>query len=98
MSYPTLYFGVELEFLIGYLMPGEPLKDSTATRVTQFKPDEAMVREVGLYSISEELTADKLFNNDGRVCISVRNTVNTMHSIFPLLRAVRIDKYVASWN
>lgn len=67
---PKIYFGFELEFCLGYLMPGTPNPNSNSTKFVKFPIPED--------SISQILCETSLMNEDGSR--NTRSQVQTDHS------------------
>lgn len=77
MSYPTLFFGVELEFNVAYLYPDQIL-DTSDPRVAQLKPaDEDATIATGPF-VNAPLTLDQAFNHSDDYFRDFRPTVMTI--------------------
>ncbi|KAE8447240.1 hypothetical protein EG329_010934 [Mollisiaceae sp. DMI_Dod_QoI] len=82
MSYPTLYFGVELEFNIAYVHPYEALADPFESRIVRFIPTPEQITTGTSGFFDKPLTSIELFDLSNPDTSMFRNRImrNTIHN------------------
>ncbi|KUJ09144.1 uncharacterized protein LY89DRAFT_724653 [Mollisia scopiformis] len=75
MAHPKLYFSVELEFVVAWLYPGEPLIDPNETRVFSFPPSKALFNNTAASYGKGYLKYEDLSNRNGPMLESDRRRV-----------------------